>query len=490
VGTKLSVNENTARMRVERALEKLRSLLAKRGITTGTALASVISANAVQTAPASLSGSLATAALSGTGTGAFSFFQTINMAKLKLGLGTLATAGVIAAVVVQLHAQRTLRAENESLSAQLAQLKADNEQLSNQIAANANSMATQKDQTAELLKLRAEVTQLRQMKAAPAVAITPITNNLPVPKQIEINLKARFVSIPAEDAPSFGAGWTSEGADTSLLSEQQFGFVISALEARKATLLNEGEVTTLSGRSASFQVTETIPINGTNFELGPVLDVMPFYSSDSSIFSLNLTAMLSQLTGDASQPGVATTQMSNQVSVFAGQTVALKAVLPAGDWLPDSKALGDGPRELLVFVTPTLIDAKGEPQPAGSADVSRESAMEKMSEAKQGVLALIMFADDNGNQYPANLDDAARYMKNDYMKTVESNFDFLNPGSITNVAQPATTIVLKEKQAWQGPDGGWLKAYGFADGHAEIHREPTGNFDEFEKEHTLAANGQ
>src|SRR5690349_9642371 len=71
VGARLSVNENTARRRVERALEKMRALLAKRGITIATALASVISANAVQTAPASLSGSLATAALSGAGTGAF-----------------------------------------------------------------------------------------------------------------------------------------------------------------------------------------------------------------------------------------------------------------------------------------------------------------------------------------------------------------------------------------------------------------------------------
>ena len=48
VGAKLGLNENAARMRVERALEKLRAIFAKRGITTATALASVISANAIQ----------------------------------------------------------------------------------------------------------------------------------------------------------------------------------------------------------------------------------------------------------------------------------------------------------------------------------------------------------------------------------------------------------------------------------------------------------
>jgi RNA polymerase sigma factor (sigma-70 family) len=51
VGARLGLNENAARMRVERALEKLRDILAKRGLTTATALALVISANAAQSRP-------------------------------------------------------------------------------------------------------------------------------------------------------------------------------------------------------------------------------------------------------------------------------------------------------------------------------------------------------------------------------------------------------------------------------------------------------
>ena len=58
VGAKLGLNENAARMRVERALEKLRALFARRGIATAAALASVISANAVQIAPANLAATL------------------------------------------------------------------------------------------------------------------------------------------------------------------------------------------------------------------------------------------------------------------------------------------------------------------------------------------------------------------------------------------------------------------------------------------------
>ena len=53
VGVALNLYENAARMRVERALDKLRGKLARRGITaTAAALAALISANAVQAAPA------------------------------------------------------------------------------------------------------------------------------------------------------------------------------------------------------------------------------------------------------------------------------------------------------------------------------------------------------------------------------------------------------------------------------------------------------
>lgn len=70
--------------------------------------------------------------------------------------------------IAQRQGQAKLRLENESLQQQLAQLprlRADNEQLSNRLAeatAGANTHMT------ELLKLRAEVTKLRQPAAQPA----------------------------------------------------------------------------------------------------------------------------------------------------------------------------------------------------------------------------------------------------------------------------------------------------------------------------------
>jgi RNA polymerase sigma factor (sigma-70 family) len=60
VGTALGSSEDAARKRVSRALEKVRADLIRRGVaTTASPLAALISANAVQVAPAGLAASLA-----------------------------------------------------------------------------------------------------------------------------------------------------------------------------------------------------------------------------------------------------------------------------------------------------------------------------------------------------------------------------------------------------------------------------------------------
>ena len=70
VGLALGLGENAARMRVERALEKLRAKLVGRGITTtAAALSAAISVNAVQVVPAGLAATLSSASLAGAATG-------------------------------------------------------------------------------------------------------------------------------------------------------------------------------------------------------------------------------------------------------------------------------------------------------------------------------------------------------------------------------------------------------------------------------------
>jgi RNA polymerase sigma factor (sigma-70 family) len=69
VGTALGISDDAAQKRVSRALEKLRRLLARQGVTTtGVALSAAISTQAVQTAPAALIPALTKGAIAATAT--------------------------------------------------------------------------------------------------------------------------------------------------------------------------------------------------------------------------------------------------------------------------------------------------------------------------------------------------------------------------------------------------------------------------------------
>jgi RNA polymerase sigma factor (sigma-70 family) len=162
VGAKLGLNENAARMRVERALEKLRTILTKRGITTATTLAAVISVNAVQLAPANLAATLTTASLAAAGTGTLTLWKIMTATKLKLGLSALVVAGATTALVVQHQTQEKLRAENEALTQRIAQLQTDNQGLSTRLISVGETKILPEDKSNELLKLRSEVGVLRQ----------------------------------------------------------------------------------------------------------------------------------------------------------------------------------------------------------------------------------------------------------------------------------------------------------------------------------------
>lgn len=162
VGAKLGLNENAARMRVERALEKLRAIFAKRGVTAAAALASVISANAVQLAPPNLAVTLTASSVAAIGTGAFTLVKVMTMTNLKLGLGALVVAGATTAAVMQHQTQANLRTENASLQQQIAQLQTDKESLSNRLSAIGEAKSLTAAQFNELLRLRGEVGLLKQ----------------------------------------------------------------------------------------------------------------------------------------------------------------------------------------------------------------------------------------------------------------------------------------------------------------------------------------
>jgi RNA polymerase sigma factor (sigma-70 family) len=308
VGLKLGLNENAARMRVDRALEKLRAAFLRRGVTTVAALAPVISAHAVQIAPAGLAATLTTASLAGVGTGTFTLLKIMTATQLKLGLTALAVAGAATALVVQQQTQNRLRSDNQSLHQQVARLQAENTSLSNRLAAAGEAKSLPDDQLNELLKLRSEVGMLRQQT-----------------------------------------------------------YEIGALRKKLDNLKQ---------------------------------------SSQS----------------------------------------------PAGN--------------------------------ASSEELQQQMAMHKMDDAKQAGLFLYMFADDNNSQVPTSFDQVVSYIGNtNFAQVFSKEFEIVYKGSLTNIANPSSAIVVQEHQAWQTYDSKWAKVYGFADGHAQLVTEPDGDFSGFEQNH-------
>jgi RNA polymerase sigma factor (sigma-70 family) len=98
VGARTAMTDNAARMRTDRALEKLKALLARRGITSSSAaLAAALTTHAVTAAPAGMAATITSTALSGAtalGGGAV-IAALMSMTKLQIGLA----AGIIAAGV-------------------------------------------------------------------------------------------------------------------------------------------------------------------------------------------------------------------------------------------------------------------------------------------------------------------------------------------------------------------------------------------------------
>jgi RNA polymerase sigma factor (sigma-70 family) len=118
-------------------------------------------------------------------------------------------------------------------------------------------------------------------------------------------------------------------------------------------------------------------------------------------------------------------------------------------------------------------------------DPDKQMALEKLGNAKQICLGVIMYANDHQNQLPTDFSQLTSYFTNasDAMN-YNNQFEIVTQGSITNLSNAATTIAVRERQPWLGK-GKWLKAYGFADGHAEIKSQPPEGFDAWEQAHMM-----
>ena len=168
VGAQLSLTETAARSCVDRALEKMRARLEKRGVTsTSVALAIVLTNQVAATAPAGLVASVTGAALAGGGAvaagasgGGAAVVTLMGMTKLQIGMvGAIAVAGATG-VIMQAESNSRLRTELAMLqvrSGQLAALQTENGRLARE-AAEANEL---RRDAAALTRLQEEAAALK-----------------------------------------------------------------------------------------------------------------------------------------------------------------------------------------------------------------------------------------------------------------------------------------------------------------------------------------
>ena len=117
IGTRLQLSENAARMRVERALDKLHGLLARRGITSTTAaLGTILAQQATAATPAGLAATVTgTAMASAVAAPAVGLLQL--MTTTQMATGAAGVALMILAIGTATYEYQSRRADEASLAA-------------------------------------------------------------------------------------------------------------------------------------------------------------------------------------------------------------------------------------------------------------------------------------------------------------------------------------------------------------------------------------
>jgi RNA polymerase sigma factor (sigma-70 family) len=188
ISSTLGSGEDAARKRVTRALDKLRELLARRGVTTSASAFSIaVLANAVQAAPAGLAVTIsATTALTGTALATAATgntIQTIVMTTLQKSLIAAALAIAIGTGIYEarqasrlrsqvqtLQEQQTLQDQQAALAGQIERLQRERDDATNQLTLLAREIAKLNRNNSELLKLRGQVGMLKNQNQALAEA--------------------------------------------------------------------------------------------------------------------------------------------------------------------------------------------------------------------------------------------------------------------------------------------------------------------------------
>jgi len=189
VGAAMGATGEAARKRVDRALDRLRDSLARRGITTtAAALGGALTAHAVQIAPAGLAATLASGSLAAAGAGGLSPLTFLASMKTKtLLVGTAVSAALIAPIAWQENALAKAREEHHALTREL-NLPAESGSVSPDSLAERerNELARLPQEAADLRRRLEELN--RQFAAAAGLAVLASEPTSPAQDTIDMDV--------------------------------------------------------------------------------------------------------------------------------------------------------------------------------------------------------------------------------------------------------------------------------------------------------------
>lgn len=420
VGERFGIGEDAAQKRVSRAIERLRTGFANRGLTvTGVTLASSLLSHAVIVAPTALASSTVSTAFASAvgGTGfilGIKHFLSMNFIKPIVGAALL--TGVSVPLFLQHQSLETLRGQNDSLSSeieQMAMIRAENDRLA-KLAVDYAELERLRGEHLELLELRGKSTLRQNQIAALTKELEGLRNRLAMRDAAEdealteeerqarrqVLVQSQFAKIPLKSAiwSEFGLvtprSDKDDGGSTILTTEMAERLVQRLGETEGVDLVFSPRVTVKNGRQTQVKAVEiqTIitdvegtEINTKPMTFGPVLDFVPTFLPDSEKLNMKITTTVSQFVGyddpgpilvdggvsrlPTPLPRYKLRQLTTDMNLLPGQTLVLtggyggRVPDPTSDAQPESESRDLTSEGLLVIIQPREVLPDADPTP-------------------------------------------------------------------------------------------------------------------------------
>lgn len=176
--------------------------------------------------------------------------------------------------------------------------------------------------------------------------------------------------------------------------------------------------------------------------------------------SASLAALLGSLPVQAAPPGLAATLSAASLSAAASSTATSGIIAMASLKTKITLAAVAG----LALLAPIgfHLHYRSHQEHQATAEQTRDLRdleREHLQQAAQQMIPLIIYASEHDNQLPASL--AAVGLDDEQYELV-----FKGPFP-TDRETLARTVVLRQKLAWQKPNGNWMRVHAYADGHSQ-----------------------